>query len=210
MKNKDFGSNWLDDVELPAKELVKGLLKPVDFARGEFIHRTGDKADKLFFIEQGKVRINKLSEQGKELLIVDLISQQWFGFIGCFGSGFRPNDAIALENTSLLLLSKKHLDGAIQQFPSIALSAANFLAKYVEIYGRVYEHSVFKPLDERLKITLEKLCQFQNSNCINISQHDLAAMLGVTKEAIGINLNALKSQGIVALGYRKVEFLKNN
>jgi hypothetical protein len=32
-------------------------------------------------------------------------------------------------------------------------------------------------------------------------------MLGVTKEAIGINLNALKAKGIVALGYRKIELL---
>jgi CRP-like cAMP-binding protein len=208
MKNNGFATDWLENVELPAKNLIYELLKPVHFTKDEFVHRAGDKADGLFFIEHGKVRINKLSEQGKELLIVDLLSQQWFGFIGCFGSGIRPNDAIALEDTTILLLSRKNLDITMQQFPSIAISAANFLAKYVEIYGRVYEHSVFKPLDERLTLTLKKLCQFQNSQCINISQHDLAAMLGVTKEAIGINLNALKAKGIVALGYRKIELFK--
>jgi CRP-like cAMP-binding protein len=208
MKNNSFGANWLDDIELPAKKLISDSLKPLFFTKDQFVHRAGDVADGLFFIEHGKVRINKLSEQGKELLIVDLTTQQWFGFIGCFGSGIRPNDAIALADTHISFLSKKDLDAAIQCYPSIAINAANFLAKYVEVYGRVYEHSVFKPLDERLKLTLEKLCQFQNSQCINISQHDLAAMLGVTKEAIGINLNALKAKGIVALGYRKIELLK--
>jgi CRP-like cAMP-binding protein len=163
MKNNSFGANWLDGIELSAKKLINDSLTSLSFTKDQFVHRAGDEADGLFFIVHGKVRINKLSEQGKELLIVDLTTQQWFGFIGCFGSGIRPNDAIALEDTQISFLSKKHLDAAIQCYPSIGINAANFLARYVEVYGKVYEHSVFKPLDERLKLTLEKLCQFQNS-----------------------------------------------
>lgn len=63
------------------------------------------------------------------------------------------------------------------------------------------------PLGDRLVLMLKKLSQWRGSNTIDISYHDLAAMLGVTKEAIGVNLIALKSSGVVKLGCSKIIYL---
>jgi hypothetical protein len=42
---------------------------------------------------------------------------------------------------------------------------------------------------------------------IDISKSELAAMLAVTKEAIGMQLNALQEKHIIKLGYRKIDCL---
>jgi len=207
MKSDTFNYNWLENAESSAQCLVKELQKPLSYHPNQFVHRAGDIADGLYYIERGTIRINKLSNEGKELLVIDLVQGEWFGFIGCFGSGIRPNDAVALDTAKLLHLSKRNLDRVIKQYPSISLNVAHLLASYVEYYGSVYEHSVFMSLNSRLRATLQQLCKWKGTAELDISQNELAAMLGVTKEAIGINLNILKSQGVVNIGYRKIEYI---
>ncbi|WDE06875.1 Crp/Fnr family transcriptional regulator [Thalassomonas viridans] len=206
-KNKTFSYNWLTGLAPNIQELITNSLNSKHFNDGQFIHHTGDAADGVYLITAGGVRINKLHKDGKELRIIDLDANEWFGFIGCFGSGSRPNDAVAIGSTHIRHLPQKRLDDIIAKHPAVTVNIAHFLARYVEYYGAVYEGAVFMPLKERLQMTLAKLSKWQGNSHIEISQHDLAAMLGVTKEAIGVNLNALKSAGLVNLGYRKIEYL---
>lgn len=206
-KYNTFSYNWLTGLALPIQELINNSLTNLHFNNEQFIHRADEIADGLYLIASGGVRINKLNEEGKELRIIDLGANAWFGFIGCFGSGSRPNDAVAIGKTHIQHLSKNRLNEIIAKYPAVTTNIAHFLARYVEYYGTVYEGAVFMPLKERLQFTLAKLSQWRASTTIDISHHDLAAMLGVTKEAIGVNLSALKNDGLVNLGYRKIEYL---
>lgn len=206
MKNEHspLGLNWLDSLQSQSQEAILAKLKSKTFAKNAFVHYHGEDANGLYVIKQGVVRIRKEDEAGKELIIKDLLAGEWFGFIGCFGSGKRPNDAIALEETVIGHLSSQDLNTLIEQNPKITLSIANLLAGYVEHYNRSYEGAIFSPLNERLNALLLQLSRWQKSSELNISQQELAGMLGVTKEAIGINLNLLKAQGVIEIGYRKI------
>ncbi|WP_281560118.1 Crp/Fnr family transcriptional regulator [Thalassomonas sp. RHCl1] len=209
-KNNTFSYNWLTGLEVHIQETITNSLNNLYFNDEQFIHRAGELADGLYLIASGGVRINKLNKEGKELRIIDLGAKEWFGFIGfigCFGSGSRPNDAVAIGKTHLQHLSNSRLNEIIAKHPEVTINITHFLARYVEYYGAVYEGAVFMPLKERLQFTLAKLSQWRGSTSIEISHHDLAAMLGVTKEAIGVNLSALKNDGLVNLGYRKIEYL---
>ena len=201
-----FSHKWLEKADLATQDLIISSLKPVNCHKGGYVHRAGDMADGLYYIERGVIRINKLSNEGKELLVRDLLQGEWFGFIGYFGIGRRPNDAIVLHDSKILHLPSDNLAHVIEQCPAVSLGIAHVLATYVEEYYTTYENSVFMPLNRRIEATLQQLCEWQGSTHLEISQNELAAILGVTKEAIGINLNMLKSQGLVELGYRKIEY----
>lgn len=56
---------------LPQNELIKIASKAAmrTVKRGEFIHRAGDHSDQLFILHQGKVKVYRLSEGGKEQLV---------------------------------------------------------------------------------------------------------------------------------------------
>lgn len=62
-------------------------------------------------------------------------------------------------------------------------------------------------LANRLEATIQQLCRWQMKSSIDISKSELAAMLAVTKEAIGMQLNALQEKHIIKLGYRKIDCL---
>jgi len=199
-----LGFGWLDSIQSSTQHAILEKLKFHQYKKNEFVHYHGEEANGLYFVKQGTIRIKKQDEAGKELIIKDLLGGEWFGFIGCFGSGKRPNDALAIEESLIGQLSSKDLNLLIKQDPQLTLSIANLLAGYVEHYNRSFENAVFLPLNERLNTLLLQLSRWQKSSELNVSQQELAGMLGVTKEAIGINLNLLKTQGVIEIGYRKI------
>ena len=168
------------------------------------MHQIGDAADVIYFIEEGGIRFCSTSDDGKELLVRDLKAGEWFGFIGCFGSGFRPNDAVSLEDSRLRVISRREIEDIGRYDPALWRAIAGILAGYVSHFYKTYESSVFLPLEKRLEETLIQLSKWQGSKTLSMSQSDLAAILGVTKEAVGVNLNILKAKGAVELGYRSI------
>lgn len=204
MKN-DFSANeWLESCSEETIKLFKSNLKLTIFSKNEWVHRIGDAAEGLYFIEEGIVRFSATDENGKELIIRDLSEGAWFGFIGCFGSGFRPNDAIAQVDSKLQYIKMSDIETIASTDPKVCRGITEILARYVEYYSKIYENIIFLPLAKRLESTIKQLCEWQNNPLLTISQVELASILGVTKEAIGINLNTLQSRGIVELGYRSI------
>ncbi|WP_299778294.1 Crp/Fnr family transcriptional regulator [uncultured Roseobacter sp.] len=196
--------NWLTYCAPETRTRIEKRLRSVRFSKGALIHQIGDRADDLFLIENGRVRFGASSEDGKELIVRDLEPGQWFGFIGCFGSGVRPNDAVSLAETKLLIISRREIEELGRSDPMLWRAIAGILATYVAHFYRTYENSVFLPLEKRLAATLKQLCTWQGTTTLNISQGELAAIMGITKEAVGLHLNALKSRGVVELGYRSI------
>ena len=68
--------------------------------------------------------------------------------------------------------------------------------------------NAFDSLLARTESMLKQLSIWQGSNELQISQSELANLLGVTKEAVGIQLNYLKKQNKVSLSYKSVLLLK--
>ena len=209
MKTDFSADEWLGNCSTETLDLVRTKLKSIVYSKGEYVHRSGDIANGLYYIEEGTVRISGTDENGKELIVRDLTTGTWFGFIGCFGSGHRPNDATALEDCKLLYLRMSDLETIARSDPLVWRGTTEILARYVEYYYQIYENVLFLPLAERLETTLKQLCDWQDKPLLAISQSELASILGVTKEAVGINLNILKSKGIVELGYRSILYKKD-
>ncbi|MFA0057272.1 MULTISPECIES: Crp/Fnr family transcriptional regulator [Vibrio] len=178
------------------------------FQPGQYVHRCGDTAELLYYIQEGKIRINSVNEAGKELTVKDLLKGEWFGLIGCFGKQMRPNDAIALECTSLVVIRKNDFIDVANQHPEIWQWVTAVLARYVDSYYSRLMSNAFDTLLTRTESMLKQLSIWQGSNELQISQSELANLLGVTKEAVGIQLNYLKKQNKVSLSYKSVLLLK--
>ncbi|AUQ56737.1 Crp/Fnr family transcriptional regulator [Phaeobacter inhibens] len=206
MKNLT-SDRWLDQClpQTQAALLAQGRSRR--YGKGEGIHQIDDPATELFFIRSGAVRFGAVNKEGKALIVRDLTAGHWFGFIGCYGSGIRPNDASALTDTVLVHVPLSAVEVAGKADPLLWRAVSGVLAGYVGHFYKTYENAVFLPLEQRLRVALAQLCKWQATTTLSISQSELAALLGVTKEAVGVNLNLLKADGQVDLGYRSVRCL---
>lgn len=100
------------------------------FAKGEFIHRASDSADGIFCVLSGAVRFSSSDSEGRYVLVQGLRPGDWFGIMGYFGDGTRPQDSNALEPSQLAFLKGTYLDEVLDAYPQVYRSILHQMASY--------------------------------------------------------------------------------
>lgn len=177
------------------------------YGSGEMIHRAGDTAEGIFCVLSGAVRFSGSDGEGSYTLVQDLLPGEWFGFMGYFGDGLRPQDACAFKPCQLAFLKGHYLDEVLNENPQIYRSILHQLALYSTDFFSRYFGAVNLSLRTRIAQMLLQIAQWQSSQELSISQTDLASLLGVTREAVGVHLNELKQIGAIQLGYKKIKII---
>jgi rhodanese-related sulfurtransferase len=107
--------------ELPREvlEAIAGTVHPLVLPRKSLIFHEGDSGDSLYIIETGSVRIFRKNESGIDIDLSIKGPGETFGEVALLTGEARTADVETLENTSLMVLSKKDLDHLMGTFPDI-------------------------------------------------------------------------------------------
>src|SRR4029079_18635105 len=91
-------------------------------ARGEFIYMSGDRADYVYILRHGRIKLSVLSESGKEIAI-DIIQQgEIFGEFALVDESLRSNMAQALDDILMWIFPKTSFTHLLSTQPKLALS----------------------------------------------------------------------------------------
>src|SRR5213592_162424 len=92
----------------------------------------GEPANFLLVIERGLVRVTRTSRHGRELVLRLLSAGDTLGELGVFdAAGVRTADAVAVESTSCVVLSKDDLQAALRANPELGLRLLATVVGYV-------------------------------------------------------------------------------
>ncbi len=137
--------NFFDTLTEDELKEIASLSKPEDYKEGETIFSEGDEGEKLFVILSGAVRISKnIPGMGEEALSI-LRAGDYFGEMSLIDNAPRSADARTHEDSSLMTLSKKDLEGLMDEKKDIGYK---ILSKFVET------------LSQRLRDTNDKIRSF--------------------------------------------------
>ncbi|HEV2665507.1 MAG TPA: cyclic nucleotide-binding domain-containing protein, partial [Blastocatellia bacterium] len=73
----------------------------IKITKHDHVYTCGDRADTVYFVESGQVKLLMLSPEGKECLLAIHAAGDIFGELCLSGSGSRLETAIAMEATNL-------------------------------------------------------------------------------------------------------------
>jgi CRP/FNR family transcriptional regulator, cyclic AMP receptor protein len=174
----------------------------ISFGKGETIYSQGDKADALFVIQKGMVRLSVESQAGK-VAILDILSDEDFvGTDSIAGHSSRTASARALTECSLLRIEKKAVVLALKS----QVKLANALLAYTLASNiRYQQHLVDQrcnPSEKRLARILSLLAHFDKHgstevNIPKISQETLAGMVGTTRSRVSLFMKRFKDSGFI-------------
>src|SRR4051812_17457069 len=87
------------------------------YRKGRIIYSQGEEADRVFYIQSGKVKVTVVSEQGKEAVVGMLETAQFFGE-GCLnGQVLRVGTARAMEECVVTSITRKAMLAALRKEP---------------------------------------------------------------------------------------------
>ena len=180
------------------------------FRKTESVFSQGDAADKVFYIQQGRVKVVVVSEQGKEAIVGILESGQFFGE-GCLsGQQFRLSTTTALEDCVITAITKTAMLAALHAESSFSeVFMSHLLARNSRIEADLVDQ-LFNPSEKRLTRLLLLLANFGKEGSlqpikIQISQETLAEMIGTTRSRVSFFMNKFRKLGFISYNNGKIE-----
>ncbi len=176
------------------------------FEAAETMFYQGELGYTCHIITQGKVRIYVVGEDGRELSVCILGPGEIIGEMALFEDVPRSANVEALEPTHTLELHQDVLLRALQRSPQLALSLLRALSTRLRNTTEEAEKLVSMTVADRLMARLRRLAEWagrpvEDGVCIVLpmTQQELAALVGTSRESINRALSGLRRQGQVRL-----------
>ncbi|GAB2772861.1 Crp/Fnr family transcriptional regulator [Hymenobacter latericoloratus] len=172
-------------------ELISNGKLHQSYHKGQVIFQQGSRPGGIYCIHQGKVKISKISADGKEQIVRLAREGDVLGYRSLMMGGNFSTAATALTDCVVCLVPRPDFFSIINQNPQFAQSLLRLL------------HTAYKPVRERLAEALLMLHSLFDPGTdarfsIPISRDDLAALMGTAKETASRLLSELREEGLVA------------
>jgi CRP-like cAMP-binding protein len=189
-----------------AAEAVKllertGLVtKPGKYRRGEIIFSQGSRADTVFYLERGRVKLSVFSRKGKEAVIAILPTGSFFGEGSLAGQTLHVATATAFIDCAVLGFKKRELLTTIRRNPDLA---EFFITYLLQRNARIEEDLVdqlFNSSEKRLARLLLLLTHFgkdEEPEVVRVNQETLAHMIGTTRSRVSFFMNKFRRLGFI-------------
>lgn len=185
---------------------VAQLAAPLRVEANQVIFQRGDPGDSLMAVVRGRVKICSQSAEGKELILNLIKPGELFGEIALLDGEPRTADAVALERCDLLCLSRGAFLPYLERHPVIALRMMAVLCRRLRKTSAQFEDVLFLEVPARLARVLLNLAEAFGQPArqgvhidLKLSQQQLGAIVGVTRESVNKHLGEWQRQGWVEL-----------
>jgi CRP/FNR family transcriptional regulator, cyclic AMP receptor protein len=176
--------------------------KLLSVSKKQTIFTQGDKADSVFYIQKGRVRLTVVSKTGREATIGILNGGSFFGEGSLAGQLLRMGSATALTDCDLFRVDKKAMIAALHREHAFSdMFVAYLLARNIR-YEEDLVDQLFNSSEKRLARVLLLLAHFGkegNPETVvpKISQETLAEMIGTTRSRVSFFMNRFRKMGFV-------------
>ena len=188
-------------------DLARGM-RVRRFRRGETVFHVGDPGDALFIVMAGSIKITLPADTGDEAILATLRSGDFFGELALLDGAPRSATAVAIEPTETYVLSR---DGFRELIASQAQMREALLATLAAEVRRLTNHVEelhFLDITGRLASRLVRLAAEGGSTRLPdgairlagpLTQGDLAAMIGCTRQSVNKLLGMFSDDGFIRL-----------
>src|SRR3954449_9929808 len=176
--------------------------KLVSVPKKRAIFSQGDKADAIFYVQKGRVRLSVVSQSGKEATIGIVHEGEFIGEGALAGQVLRMSSAAAMTPCELLRVEKKVMMDALHREHSFSdMFVTYLLARNIRFQEDLVDQ-LFNSSEKRLARVLLLLARFGKEGVPEpvipkISQEILAEMVGTTRSRVSFFLNRFRKLGFI-------------
>jgi CRP/FNR family transcriptional regulator, cyclic AMP receptor protein len=193
--------------ELVLTELEKASSRH-DLDKGNYLFFRGDPADNFYLLLKGMVVIMLTSQDGRELVINEMVPGDFFGELGLLTGHPRSADAVARQTSHLLAVPSHAFLSAIEAEPLLARRLLQAVAIRLSRTSDFENSLAFLDAHARLaRVLLELDRQNQESGYITISQEELAQRSGLIRQTVAKTLGQWRREGWLLTGRGHVVLL---
>jgi CRP/FNR family cyclic AMP-dependent transcriptional regulator len=175
--------------------------------RGEFIYLPGDRAECVYVLRKGRIKLSVLSQSGKEFAIDIFQPGEIFGEFALVDEATRSNMAQALDDAMVWVFRKGDFIRLLETRPKLAMN-------YIRLVGGRRRRMEKKLSDITTKDVASRVCELLNEIStgsapapgatpellVPLTHQDVASLIGASRQTTTTVLNDLERRDIIELG----------
>lgn len=194
---------------LPQEQIndLADIIVDQEFKRGRTIFSEGDEGTGFYVVVSGRVKIFKLSAEGKEQILHIFGPGEPFGEVPVFAGLRFPAHAETLEHSRIFFLDRKDFVNLILKEPSLALNMLAILSKRLRRFTQLVEDLSLREVPGRLAAYLLYLSNRQDGTDeleLDIPKGQLASILGTIPETLSRILGKMTQMGLIEVQGRRI------
>lgn len=182
---------------------------PRHHAAGEIVFSEGEPCVGLYVVESGHIRIFKSSSGGREhVLSVDGPGSS-VAELPVFDGGNYPASVAAIDDATLLFISKQDFQALCLSHPQVALKVLRVVGARLRRLVGIIEELSFTTVRHRLASYLLRQARKEGRRrndgveiLLPASNQEFAAQIGTVRELVSRNLNRLQAEGVLEIDGR--------
>ncbi len=189
-------------------DLLLSILRVRKLEKGEVLFEEGADAEGFYIVATGKVKVYKLSPEGRERILHVVQVGDSFAEAAIFDDGRYPAFAETLQSSTLLFFPKREFLDLLQLHSQLAINMIAGLSHFLRQFTVQIEDLTFRDVPARLARYLLN-CSDEKTRLISlpVSKTQLASNLGTTSETLSRTFRKLSDDEILLVHGRKIEIL---
>ncbi len=182
------------------------------YVKGETILREEESGSALFVIIQGEVKVVRVGEDGREVVLSILGPSDIFGEMALLDGESRSAGVIALDNADLFMIHRKDFIALLNEYPSIGISLLKHLTGRLRAADSMIKSLSLKDAYHRIGYVLLQFADERGhirNGKVEIDnlpvQQEIANMAGTTRETVSRTFGKMEKLNLISVNGNMVE-----
>lgn len=176
------------------------------YRRGQMIVQKGDSGSSMMAVLSGRVRISAVNAEGREITLNVINPGQVFGEIALLDGQPRSADAVAIEDTALLVVERRHFMPFLASNQNLTTRLLAVLCERLRSTSLALEQIALFDLEARLARLILKLAADYGKPAadgtrieMKLSQRDISNLVASSRESVNKQLGQWRDSGVLAI-----------
>ena len=181
------------------------IFKTCLFPKKSLVFDQGDPTRVVYLIKRGKIRITRLTADGKEVTVAVLGAGDIFGEETLFDEQPRTTHAVCIDECLLCTAKADDLFALLAGNPTLAMNVAKILSERLVDASATMEDLAYAKISDRIMHLFVRLAGEHGVPCANgtlldvrLTHADIASLIGSTRETVSLEMANLARGGRIA------------
>jgi CRP-like cAMP-binding protein len=190
-------------------EALAACAIPIHYPAGTLIFLEGDPVANLYLVERGIVKISRLSQEGREHILVLIRPGETFNDVAVMDGGPNPATATAHTDVDLWYIDRGEFRKIARRYPDLSWALVADLARRTRYLLGVVQDLAMRTVRGRLAHLLLEEARTAPGDVVPrlLTQEEMAARLGTVRDVVGRTLRNMAADGIITFDRHRIVIL---
>jgi len=192
------------DLTVDQRARIERAISFADYPTGQIFYAPEESGDRLYILRRGRVRIYKLSPEGRALTLLVLEPLSIFGEMALVDEWQHDSFAEAMSDVTIGVIGRSEMRTILNRHPAVALRFMNIMSQRVRALESKLADIAFKSVPQRLAPVLLNLADTQAERhddappaVVRYTHQQLAEMIGSYRETVTKAVGEFREAGLI-------------